>query len=197
MMLSCNLFFPIQLDMNMALRKCVSPKDASSPIMKPLNCLEKVNERAKLEEQESTAGPHMEGDVDIDLGEVYFLIMHFLSAGPCRRTCGHFLNELVEHQLLPRRYHAWYSRSGLHSGHEDDNGLSFPLSYNKLAERYMVTSLLISILAHALSVDVILKCLPEGFFFYYYYYFLVGLVYSVPFCFVFVVFVCLFPFFFF
>ncbi|GMP76366.1 hypothetical protein CsSME_00033079 [Camellia sinensis var. sinensis] len=62
--------------------------------------------------------------------------MHFLSAGPCHRTYGQFWNELLEHQLLPRRYHAWYSRSGVHSGDENDDGLSFPLSYNKLVERY-------------------------------------------------------------
>ncbi|KAJ8623351.1 hypothetical protein MRB53_031880 [Persea americana] len=62
--------------------------------------------------------------------------MHFLSTGPCQRTFGQFWNELLQHQLLPRRYHAWYSRIGLHSGDEDDNGLSLPLSYNKLVERY-------------------------------------------------------------
>lgn len=77
-----------------------------------------------------------EEDVDIDLREVYFLIMHFLSGGPCHRTCGQLWNELLEHKLLPRRYHAWYSRSGLHSGDEDDDGLSFPLSYAQLVERY-------------------------------------------------------------
>ncbi|KAJ1407727.1 WD40/YVTN repeat-like-containing domain superfamily [Sesbania bispinosa] len=75
-------------------------------------------------------------DVDIDLREVYFLIMHFLSAGPCHKSYLQFWNELLEHQLLPRRYHAWYSRSGACSGDVDDDGLSFPLSYNKLMERY-------------------------------------------------------------
>ncbi|KAG6726304.1 hypothetical protein I3843_02G062800 [Carya illinoinensis] len=78
----------------------------------------------------------MEHDVDIDLREVYFLIMHFLSAGPCHITYGQFWNELLEHQLLPRRYHAWYSRNGTHSGDENDDSLSFPLNYTMLMERY-------------------------------------------------------------
>uniref|UniRef100_A0A5B6ZS60 Putative bromodomain and WD repeat-containing protein 3 isoform X1 n=1 Tax=Davidia involucrata TaxID=16924 RepID=A0A5B6ZS60_DAVIN len=101
--------------------------------MKPLSFSIKANKKAQLADPES--GP-MEADVDIDLREVYFLIMHFLSAGPCHRTYGQFWNELLEHQLLPRRYHAWYSRRGVHSGDENDDGLSFPLSYNKLVERY-------------------------------------------------------------
>lgn len=113
--------------------------------MEPVNCFERVNERVTSKEQESTAGPPMEGDMDIDIGEVYFLIMHFLSSGPCRRTYGHFLNELLEYELLPRRYHACYSRNGLHSGHEGDNGLSFPLSYDKSVERYMINSFPLSV----------------------------------------------------
>ncbi|KAK7356332.1 hypothetical protein VNO80_15601 [Phaseolus coccineus] len=78
-------------------------------------------------------------DVDIDLREVYFLIMHFLSAGPCRRTFLHFKEELLEHQLLPRRYHAWFSRSGDLGGddaEEDDDGFSLPLDYSNLVGRY-------------------------------------------------------------
>ncbi|GMH08553.1 hypothetical protein Nepgr_010393 [Nepenthes gracilis] len=90
--------------------------------------------------KDQLADPEMghaeESDVDIDMREVYFLIMHFLSAGPCHRTYGQFWNELLEHNLLPRRYHAWYSRSGAHSGDENDDGLSFPLGYNKLVERH-------------------------------------------------------------
>ncbi|KAI8004275.1 Bromodomain and WD repeat-containing protein 1, partial [Camellia lanceoleosa] len=115
---------------NMALRKYVPSCDAPSVNMKPLSFSKKENEKARL------TSPDTETDVDIDLREVYFLIMHFLSAGPCHRTYGQFWNELLEHQLLPRRYHAWYSRSGVHSGDENDDGLSFPLSYNKLVERY-------------------------------------------------------------
>lgn len=114
----------------MALRKYVPSCDAPSVNMKPLSFSKKENEKARL------TSPDTETDVDIDLREVYFLIMHFLSAGPCHRTYGQFWNELLEHQLLPRRYHAWYSRSGVHSGDENDDGLSFPLSYNKLVERY-------------------------------------------------------------
>ena len=40
------------------------------------------------------------------------------------------------HELLPRRYHTWYSRSGACSGDENDNGFSFPLGYHNLVERY-------------------------------------------------------------
>ncbi|XP_057992634.1 uncharacterized protein LOC110633006 isoform X2 [Hevea brasiliensis] len=57
-------------------------------------------------------------------------------AGPCHRTYRQFWNELLEHQLLPRRYHAWYSRSGVRNEDENDDGLSFPLSYTNLVERY-------------------------------------------------------------
>lgn len=118
----------------MALRKYVPSVDAASVNMKSLTFSSKGNEKAQLADKERSG---MEADVDIDLREVYFLIMHFLSAGPCERTYGQFWNELLEHQLLPRRYHAWYSRSGAHSGDENDDGLSFPLGYNKLVERYL------------------------------------------------------------
>lgn len=77
-------------------------------------------------------------DVDIDLREVYFLIMHFLSAGPCQRSFAQLRNELLEHRLLPRRYHAWFSRSG-EPGEDDagdDDGISLPLHYGNLADRY-------------------------------------------------------------
>ncbi|KAL5983562.1 hypothetical protein ACLOJK_017650 [Asimina triloba] len=103
--------------------------------MAPLSFSRKVYEKFQLEQRDLTTST-MEADVDIDLGEVYFLIMHFLSAGPCHNTFGHLLNELLEHQLLPRRYHAWYSRGGLGSGEQNDNGLSFPLSYNGLVDRF-------------------------------------------------------------
>lgn len=129
----------------MALQKYLSASDAPPSLsMPPLNFSNKVHEKAQYAELETAACP-VEADVDIDLREVYFLIMHFLSAGPCRRTYGQFWNELLEHQLLPRRYHAWYSRSGVRSGDENDNGLSFPLSYNKLVERYMMCFFLCSI----------------------------------------------------
>ncbi|PON61920.1 Guanine nucleotide-binding protein, beta subunit [Parasponia andersonii] len=119
----------------MALRKFVPSGDAPPSVrMKPLNFTIKMNERTRFADAETSLAA--EPDVDIDLREVYFLIMHFLSAGPCRRTYGQFWNELLEHQLLPRRYHAWYSRNGMPSGDENDDGNSFPLSYNMLVERY-------------------------------------------------------------
>ncbi|XP_077219232.1 uncharacterized protein LOC143853368 [Tasmannia lanceolata] len=120
----------------MALRKCIPSSDASPRSIAPLKFSKKVHEKTQIAEPEINESPQVEANVDIDLREVYFLIMHFLSAGPCHRTYGQFWNELLEHQLLPRRYHAWYSRSGARSGDEDDNGFSFPLSYNKLVERY-------------------------------------------------------------
>lgn len=116
----------------MALQKYVPSGDAPRLKMKPLSFTSKANEKAQPvnSQRKETAV-----DVDVDLREIYFLIMHFLSAGPCQRTCGQLWNELLEHQLLPRRYHAWYSRSGDRSGDEDDDGMSLPLSYIKLVER--------------------------------------------------------------
>eukprot|EP00249_Psilotum_nudum_P034078 c5242_g1_i1 orf=170-517(+) len=64
---------------------------------------------------------------DVDVREVYFLIMHFLSEGPCRRAFAQLRSELLEHRLLPRRYHAWYSRDGACSGDNDDDGASLTL----------------------------------------------------------------------
>lgn len=117
----------------MALRKYVPSGNATPVNIKSLSFSTKEN--GKANEADLQRRP-TEADADIDLREVYFLIMHFLSAGPCHRTYGQFWNELLEHQLLPRRYHAWYSRSGLPSGDENDDGISFPLSYNKLVERH-------------------------------------------------------------
>uniref|UniRef100_A0A7N1A992 Uncharacterized protein n=2 Tax=Kalanchoe fedtschenkoi TaxID=63787 RepID=A0A7N1A992_KALFE len=73
---------------------------------------------------------------DIDISEVYFLIIHFLTTGPCQRTVKELWNELLEHRLLPRRYHAWYSRSGMRVLGDEDNSGSFPLSYDHLVGRY-------------------------------------------------------------
>ncbi|AQK90380.1 WD40/YVTN repeat-like-containing domain [Zea mays] len=103
-----------------------------APLGFPSQELEKVN---PVNSVMSTDFESMDG-VDIDMREVYFLIMHFLSHGPFKRTFGELCNELLEHQLLPRRYHAWYSRGGFHSGEENDDGISLPLDYVKLAERY-------------------------------------------------------------
>ncbi|GAV83610.1 WD40 domain-containing protein/Bromodomain domain-containing protein [Cephalotus follicularis] len=118
-------------------RKCTISGGASSHIEATLNFSSAVvQEKAQFEQQDRVTGHKVETDLDIDLREVYFLILHFLSAGPCQRTFEQFKNELLEHRLLPRRYHAWSSRSGLHSENDDDDGISFPLSYNKLVERY-------------------------------------------------------------
>ncbi|KAL8481278.1 hypothetical protein ACS0TY_027705 [Phlomoides rotata] len=117
----------------MALRKYVTTGNATPVNIKSLTFSNK--ESGKVNETALQRRP-TESDVDVDLREVYFLIMHFLSAGPCHRTYGQFWNELLEHQLLPRRFHAWYSRSGAPSGDENDDGMSFPLSYNKLVERH-------------------------------------------------------------
>ncbi|EOY06689.1 hypothetical protein QUC31_016132 [Theobroma cacao] len=117
----------------MALQKYVPSSDSPKVKMKPLSFSSKVQEKVQLANLETRHSK--KHDVDVDLREVYFLIMHFLSTGPCKRTCGMFLNELLENQLLPRRYHAWYSRKGAHSGHENDDGMSFPLSYAQLVER--------------------------------------------------------------
>ncbi|KAH1147138.1 hypothetical protein AAZX31_15G136000 [Glycine max] len=118
--------------LNMALQKYAPSGNAPSVNMKHLSFSSKVPKKAELDE----ANLNHNMDVDIDLREIYFLIMHFLSAGPCHKTHLQFWNELLEHQLLPRRYHAWYSRTGACSGDKDDDGLSFPLNYNMLVERY-------------------------------------------------------------
>ncbi|GJM93198.1 hypothetical protein PR202_ga09738 [Eleusine coracana subsp. coracana] len=74
--------------------------------------------------------------VDIDMREIYFLIMHFFYlVVHLNGLFGVLCNELLEHQLLPRRYHAWYSRGGFHSGEENDDGISLPMGYQKLVER--------------------------------------------------------------
>ncbi|CAI0467064.1 unnamed protein product [Linum tenue] len=119
----------------MALQKYIpSSSTLSANTMKPLSFPGNGYEKAHL--SDTVTRCTTEQDVDIDLREVYFLIMHFLSAGPCQRTYSQLWNELLENQLLPRRYHAWYSRSGAHSTNANDDGLSFPLSYGDLAERY-------------------------------------------------------------
>ncbi|KAG0501737.1 hypothetical protein HPP92_001809 [Vanilla planifolia] len=120
----------------MTLRKYKVSGDASSAATAPLNFPRKVPEIGNSLGTDMKACTPLESDVDIDLREVYFLIMHFLSASPCKRTYGQLWNELLEHQLLPRRYHAWYSRGGFRSGDEDDDGKSLPLCYVNLVERY-------------------------------------------------------------
>ncbi|KAL1339465.1 hypothetical protein AAHE18_U039100 [Arachis hypogaea] len=122
----------------MDLRKCKPLGGVSSQTVTPLSVSSQMNEMARSLKDVGGVSHAIRTDIDIDLREVYFLIMHFLSAGPCQKTLLQFWNELQEHQLLPRRYHAWYSRSGLpgEDAAEDDDGISFPLSYNNLLERY-------------------------------------------------------------
>lgn len=109
---------------------------ASSLCKASLNVSTAVPEKALVEQERRVADHASMTNADIDLREIYFLIMQFLSAGPCQKTFEQLSKELLEHQLLPRRYHAWFSRSGAHSGNNDDDGISFPLSYNNLVERY-------------------------------------------------------------
>ncbi|XVF72736.1 hypothetical protein PTKIN_Ptkin12aG0144300 [Pterospermum kingtungense] len=115
--------------------KC-SSAGASSLCKASLNASTAMPEKALVEQQRRVADHAAMTNVDIDLREIYFLIMQFLSAGPCQRTFEQLSKELWEHQLLPRRYHAWFSRSGARSGNDDDDGISFPLSYNNLVERF-------------------------------------------------------------
>nr|VDD16542.1 unnamed protein product [Brassica oleracea] len=92
-----------------------------------------------LQRQDRLACHSSPADVDMDLREVYFLILRFLSNGPCDRTFGHLRDEILEKGLLPRRYHSWWSRSGTCTARpdvDDDDGISLPLSYDNLVERY-------------------------------------------------------------
>ncbi|KAF3629941.1 hypothetical protein FXO37_28692 [Capsicum annuum] len=116
--------------------KCASRNGVSLSSMAPTSFLNSVYSKSLFEEEERFAEHVTIKDVNIDLREVYFLIMHFLSSGPCRKTFGIFCDELLEHELLPRRYHAWYSRKGVLCGDEDDDGSSFPLNYDDLVLRY-------------------------------------------------------------
>ncbi|KAI4349735.1 hypothetical protein L6164_010295 [Bauhinia variegata] len=120
----------------MDMRKCIPSGGASSLNVAPLSFSNQVDEMAQSSKDKGVNGHAVETDVDIDLREIYFLIMHFLSAGPCQRTFRQFWNELLEHQLLPRRYHAWFSRSGVSSGDDNDDGISCPLNYQNLVDRY-------------------------------------------------------------
>lgn len=76
-----------------------------------------------------------EFNVDVDISEVYFLIMHFLSSGPCQRAFVHLSNEILQHKLLPRRYHAVFSREGVD---KKEDGMSFPLTYQDILSRYIL-----------------------------------------------------------
>ncbi|CAH2044625.1 unnamed protein product [Thlaspi arvense] len=118
----------------MALRKNTPKADSVSLPMKPLNFSRKLPGIEQIADPDITQ--NVVPNVDLDLREVYFLMLHLLSSGPCQRTFALLRHELLEHELLPRRYHAWYSRSGLPSGDENDDGNSFPSNYTELAKRY-------------------------------------------------------------
>ncbi|CAL0320874.1 unnamed protein product [Lupinus luteus] len=122
----------------MDLRKCKTSGGASSLSIAPMSVPNQVDEMAPPPKDMGTVGHIVQTNLDIDIREVYFLMMHLLSAGPCQKTFAQFQNELLEHQLLPRRYHAWFSRSGVPSEEdvEDNDGISLPLDYNKLMDRY-------------------------------------------------------------
>lgn len=117
-------------------RKCTSFGNVPSVDTAPVNFVNKIHTVSPFEEQKRANDPFVTMDVDVDLQEVYFLIMHFLSTGPCQKTFRQLWEELVEHELLPRRYHAYYSRSGTSNGLEKDTSISFPLNYDNIVNRY-------------------------------------------------------------
>ncbi|XP_071741862.1 uncharacterized protein [Rutidosis leptorrhynchoides] len=108
---------------------------ASSTVMQHMGFLDRLTTKAQ-NEPESEMGYTGVADLDVDLREIYFLIMHFLSSGPCEKTFTQLCNELMDYQLLPKRYHAWYSRNGEITGDKTDDGISFPLSYEGATKRY-------------------------------------------------------------
>ncbi|KAG7533562.1 WD40 repeat [Arabidopsis thaliana x Arabidopsis arenosa] len=118
----------------MALRKNTPKGDSVSLPMKPLNFSRKLPGNVQIPDPD--IAQNVAPNIDLDLREVYFLMLHLLSSGPCQQTYALLRHELLEHELLPRRYHAWYSRSGLPSGDDNDDGNSFPLNYTELAKRY-------------------------------------------------------------
>ncbi|XP_073311170.1 uncharacterized protein [Primulina huaijiensis] len=120
----------------MDFRKCSSFSDMPSVNVGTINFINKVHAKSPMEVCEEPADHAGAVDVDVDLREIYFLIMHFLSAGPCQNTFGKLWDELLEHDLLPRRYHALFSRSGAVVGDESNVGNSVPLNYDNLVGRY-------------------------------------------------------------
>ncbi|BFG43501.1 hypothetical protein CerSpe_297750 [Prunus speciosa] len=71
--------------------KCTLSGGANSLSMAPSSILNKVNEEAQPEKEERDTGHVVEAGADMDIREV-----------------------------LPRRYHAWFSRSGVGSGNNND-----------------------------------------------------------------------------
>ncbi|VFQ68661.1 unnamed protein product [Cuscuta campestris] len=116
--------------------KCTSITKALSLNIAP-SFLNQMHTKTQFEEHERASELANTKDVDIDSREIYFLIMHFLSSGPCHNALGKLHDALLEHELLPRRYHAWYSRNRENGGTHNDDGSSFPLNYDSLAQRYV------------------------------------------------------------
>lgn len=100
-----------------------------------VNLPSKVHAKPHMKDHEVAAGCAASMDVDVDPREIYFLIMHFLSSGPCQKTFEQLHEELLEHELLPRRYHACYSRSDSICRDENNDGKSFPLNYENLIRK--------------------------------------------------------------
>ncbi|KAG8096270.1 hypothetical protein GUJ93_ZPchr0013g37356 [Zizania palustris] len=144
----------------MALRKHQPSGNAASISMVPVDFPSQEHGRVNSINPVMPADVTPEADVDVDMREVYFLIMHFLSHGPFKRTFRELCNELLEHHLLPRRYHAWYSHGGFHSGEENDDGISLPLGYLKLVERYPHISK--DHLVKLLKQLIVSSCNPHG-----------------------------------
>lgn len=74
-------------------------------------------------------------NVEVDISEIYFLVMHFLSGSPCHRAFAQLSNDVLQHKLLPRRFHALPSRGGKQAVDEDDDGMSSPISYDTIVAR--------------------------------------------------------------
>ncbi|XP_051118937.1 uncharacterized protein LOC127243109 isoform X2 [Andrographis paniculata] len=120
----------------MDLRKCTSLSDAPSLRVGTVNYPHKLQAKAQIDDVEEPSDCAASMDIHLDVREIYFLIMHFLSSGPCQKTFRQLWEELLEHELLPRRYHAWYSRGGTLRGDENVDGNSCPLNYHNLIARY-------------------------------------------------------------
>ncbi|XP_057782211.1 uncharacterized protein LOC131000357 [Salvia miltiorrhiza] len=117
-------------------RKYTCVSNAPSMNVGTISFPSKAHAKQQMIDHEEAADCAASMDVDVDLREIYFLIMHFLSSGPCQKTFRQLHEELLEHGLLPRRYHAWYSRSNAVCRDENDDGKSFPLNYENLIGRY-------------------------------------------------------------
>ncbi|XP_047969785.1 PH-interacting protein [Salvia hispanica] len=116
-------------------RKYTCASNAPSMNLGTISFPSKAHAKQQMKDHEEAADCAASMDIDVDLREIYFLIMHFLSSGPCLKTFGQFHEELLEHELLPRRYHGCYSRDAA-CRDENDDGKSFPLTYENLSRRY-------------------------------------------------------------